>query len=198
MPIRGPRDITALLAAWSDGDEQALGSLMSIVYPELRRIARLHLDRRPPGHTLESAALANEAYLKLVRAGGIQCESRAHFLALCSQIIRRILVDHARGRAYAKRGGSAERVPLDEMLLGAQGRGIEMLALHEALVSLAEIDAREARVVELRYFGGLSIEETAMVLGITPVRVKRDWKRAKAWLYGVLTADKVNARARSR
>lgn len=189
MAVRGPRDITTLLAAWSHGDEQALSRLISIVYPEVRRIARLHLDRRQPGHTLESAALANEAYLKLVRAGGIQCENRTHFLALCSQMIRRILVDHARGRAYAKRGGHAERVPLDEMLLGAQARGIEILALNEALELLAEIDAREARVVELRYFGGLSVEETAEVLRITPVRVKRDWKRAKAWLYGVLTGE---------
>jgi RNA polymerase sigma factor (TIGR02999 family) len=189
MAVRGPRDITVLLAAWGDGDERALRSLMSIVYPELRRIARLHLDRRQPGHTLESAALANEAYLKLVRAGGIHCENRTHFLALCSQMIRRILVDHARGRAYAKRGGYAVRVPLDEMLLGAQARGIDILALNEALELLAEFDAREARVVELRYFGGLSVEETAEVLRITPVRVKRDWNRAKAWLYGVLTGE---------
>jgi len=193
MAVRGPRDITVLLAAWGDGDERALRSLMSMVYPELRRIARLHLDRRRPGHTLESAALANEAYLKLVRAGGIHCESRTHFLALCSQMIRRILVDHARGRAYAKRGGNAERVPLDEMLLGAQARGIDLLALNEALELLAEFNAREARVVELRYFGGLSVEETAEVLKITPVRVKRDWNRAKAWLYGVLTGEQDHA-----
>jgi RNA polymerase sigma-70 factor, ECF subfamily len=193
MAVRGPQDITTLLAAWGDGDERALRSLMSIVYPELRRIAKLHLDRRQPGHTLESAALANEAYLKLVRAGGIRCENRTHFLALCSQIIRRILVDHARGRAYAKRGGYAERVPLDEMLLGAQSRGIDILALNEALELLAELDAREARVVELRYFGGLSVEETAEVLGITPVRVKRDWKRAKVWLHGMLTGEQDHA-----
>src|ERR1700692_3032528 len=122
MTARGPRDITELLAAWSDGDEQALRSLMSIVYPELRRIARLHLGHRRPGHTLESAALANEAYLKLVRAGGIRCENRTHFLALCSQIIRRILVDHARRRGFAKRGGDALRVPLDEVLVAAQAR----------------------------------------------------------------------------
>jgi RNA polymerase sigma-70 factor (ECF subfamily) len=193
MPVRVARDITALLAAWSDGDEQALGTLMSIVYPDLRRIARLHLDRRQPGHTLESAALANEAYIKLVRAGGIQCQSRTHFLALCSQIFRRILVDHARARAYAKRGGHAERVPLDEMLLGAQARGVDILALNEALELLAEFDAREARVVELRYFGGLSVEETAEILKITPVRVKRDWKKAKAWLYGVLSGEQDHA-----
>jgi RNA polymerase sigma-70 factor (ECF subfamily) len=187
MAADSPRDISGLIAAWGDGDEQALRSLMSAVYPELRRIARQQLGRRQAGQTLESAALANEAYLKLIRAGGIRCENRVHFLALCSQIIRRILVDHARGRGYAKRGGQAERVPLDDALLGAQARGIEILALHEALESLAQIDARQARVVELRYFGGLSVEETAEVLGITPMRVKRDWKRAKAWLYGVLT-----------
>lgn len=189
MAVHGPREITVLLTAWGHGDERALRSLMSIVYPEIRRIARLHLDRRQPGHTLESAALANEVYLKLVRAGAIQCENRTHFLALCSQMIRRILVDHARGRAYAKRGGYAELVPLDEMLLGAQARGIDILALNEALDLLAELNAREAHVVELRYFGGLSVEETAEVLGITPVRVKRDWSRAKAWLYGVLTGE---------
>jgi RNA polymerase sigma factor (TIGR02999 family) len=187
MTVEGPPDISALLTAWSNGDERALHSLMSAVYPELRRIARQHLDRHQPGHTLESAALANEAYMKLVRAGGIRCENRIHFLSLCAQIIRRILVDHARGRGYAKRGGHAERVTLDDVLLGAQARGVEILALNEALESLAAIDARQARVVELRYFGGLSVEETAEVLGITPVRVKRDWQRAKAWLYAVLT-----------
>jgi RNA polymerase sigma factor (TIGR02999 family) len=189
MTVEAPRDISRLIAAWGDGDKQALRSLMSAVYPELRRIARRHLGRRQAGQTLESAALANEAYLKLNRADGIRCENRIHFLALCSQIIRRILVDYARGRGYAKRGGQAVHVPLDEALLGAQARGIEILALNEALELLAEIDARQARVVELRYFGGLSVEETAEVLGITPVRVKRDWQRAKAWLYGVLTAE---------
>ena len=188
MTVEGPRDISGLIAAWGDGDEQALRSLMSALYPELRRIARQHLGRRQAGQTLESAALANEAYLKLIRTGGIRCENRVHFLALCSQIIRRILVDHARGRGYAKRGGHAERVPLDDVLLGTQARGIEILALNEALDSLAEIDARQARVVELRYFGGLSFEETAEVVGITAVRAKRDWKAAKSWLYGVLTA----------
>jgi len=182
-------EISTLLAAWSEGDEQALGSLMSLVYPQLRRIARQHLGRIQAGHTLESAALANEAYLKLIRAGTIRCESRVHFLALCSQIIRRILVDHARSRGYAKRGGQAERVPLDEVLLGAKARGIEILVLNEAIDSLAEIDPRKARVVELRYFGGLSVEETAEVLGVTPARVKRDWQKARTWLYGVLTRE---------
>ncbi len=163
---------------------------MSRVYPEVRRIARKHLGRRPTGHTLESAALANEAYLKLTRAGSVRCENRIHFLALCSQIIRRILVDHARGRGYAKRGGNAVRVPLDDVLLAARARGIEVLALDEALESLSRIDARKGRVVELRYFGGLSVEETAEVLGISAETVKRDWKMAKTWLFSELTGKK--------
>jgi RNA polymerase sigma-70 factor, ECF subfamily len=180
------QDVSGLIAAWGNGDEQALSGLMSFLYPELRRIARQHLGHRPAGHTLESAALANEAYLKLLRAGGIRCENRVHFLALCSQIIRRILVDYARSRGYIKRGGDAVRVPLDEALLGAQARGIEMVALDEALESLSKIDARKSRVVELRYFGGLSVEETAEVLEISPETAKRDWKMAKAWLFGAL------------
>jgi RNA polymerase sigma-70 factor, ECF subfamily len=190
MAVEGSGDISALLAAWGDGDEQALSRLMPLVYPELRRIARQHLSRRQPGDTLESAALANEAYLKLVRAGGVRCESRVHFLALCSQIIRRILVDHARRRGYAKRGGNAGHVPLDDALLGAQARGIELLALDQALESLSKIDGRKGRVVELRYFGGLSVEEAAEVLGISPETAKRDWKMAKAWLFGELTPEK--------
>src|SRR5580700_3559321 len=167
----GP-DITGLLAAWNNGDEEALSRLMACVYPELRRIARQRLGRRQAGQTLESAALANEAYLKLIRAGGIRCENRVHFLALCSQIIRRILVDHARRRGFAKRGGNAARVPLDDALLGARPRGIDVLALDEALESLLKLDPRKGRVVELRYYGGLSVEETAEVLGISPETAK--------------------------
>jgi RNA polymerase sigma factor (TIGR02999 family) len=193
MAGEGPPDISGLLAAWNTGDEEALSRLMDLVYPELRRIARQHLGRRPAGDTLESAALANEAYLKLIRAGGIRCENRVHFLALCSQIIRRILVDHARGRGYAKRGGNAVRVPLDDALLGARARGIEVLALDEALGSLSRIDARKGRVVELRYFGGLSVEETAEVMGVSPETVKRDWKMAKAWLFAALTGEQDHA-----
>jgi RNA polymerase sigma-70 factor (ECF subfamily) len=184
-------DISGLLAAWNSGDEEALSHLIACVYPELRRIARQHLGRRHDGQTLESAAVANEAYLKLVRAGGIRCENRAHFLALCSQIIRRILVDHARRRGYAKRGGNAMRVPLDDVLLGARARGIEVLALDEALESLSKLDPRKGRVVELRYFGGLTIEETAEVLEISPETAKRDWKMAKTWLFSLLTREQV-------
>jgi RNA polymerase sigma-70 factor (ECF subfamily) len=190
---RAQHDITGLLAAWNDGDADALDRLIDLVYPELRRIARQHLERRPAGESLESAALANEAYLKLVRAGGIRCENRAHFLALCSQITRRILVDHARRRGFAKRGGDALRVPLDEILLSAETRGIEVLALDEALDRLARIDGRKSRVVELRYFGGLKIEETANVLGVSVDTAKRDWRMARAWLIAELTGKQDSA-----
>jgi RNA polymerase sigma-70 factor (ECF subfamily) len=180
------QDITVLLAAWNGGDGHALDRLMEIVYPELRRVARQYLAGRRPGDSLESAALANDAYLKLVRSGGIQCENRAHFLALCSQIIRRILVDHARRRGFAKRGGEALRVSIDDVQLVAEERGVELLALDRALDELARIDARKSRVVELRYFGGLSIEETAAVLNVSIDTAKRDWRMAKAWLISQL------------
>jgi RNA polymerase sigma factor (TIGR02999 family) len=191
-------DITGLLAAWNDGDADALDRLIDLVYPELRRIARRHLERRRAGESLESAVLANEAYLKLVRAGGIRCENRAHFLALCSQIIRRILVDHARRRGFAKRGGDALRVPLDDILLLAETRGIEVLALDEALDTLARIDGRKSRVVELRHFGGLTIEETANVLGVSVDTAKRDWRMARAWLIAELTGEQDSPRRLSR
>jgi len=187
MTTWSQNDITDMLAAWKGGDADALDRLTDLVYPELRRIARRNLERRRAGDSLDSAALANEAYLKLANAGGIGCENRAHFLALCSQIMRRILVDHARTRAFAKRGGNALRVPLDEALLVAQSRGIEVLALDEALDGLARIDNRKSRVVELRYFGGLSIEETAEVLEVSVDTVKRDFRMARAWLLAELT-----------
>jgi len=190
MADRAGLDITATLAAWYDGDVEARDRLVELFYPELRRIARQYLGRRTPGETLESAALANEVYLKLVRAGGIRCESRVHFLALCSQIMRRILVDHARRRGSAKRGGDALLVPLDEVLLMAQARGIEVLALDEALDALARIDERKSRVVELRYFGGLTIEEAAEVLEVSVDTAKRDWRMARAWLMAALTGKR--------
>ena len=182
MSVDASQDISALLVAWNQGSDEALRCLISVVYPEIRRIARLHLARSP-NHTLQSAALANEAYLKLIRARGIHCESRVHFFALCAQIIRRILVDHARKQRRVKRGGDALQVTLDEALLPTRARGIEMLALDDALVSLSKMDRRKSRVVELRYFGGLSVEESAEVLQISPETVMRDWKMAKAWLF---------------
>ena len=176
------QDVTALLTAWSQGAEQALDGLMPIVYPALRRIARKHLATQAPDHTLESAALVNEAYLKLVRAHDLRCESRLQFFALCAQIIRRILVDHARNRRYAKRGGGAVQIPIDEVVHGTRAPGVEILDLDAALTSLSKVDPRKTRVVELRHFGGLSIEETAEVLQISAETAKRDWKLAKAWL----------------
>src|SRR3974377_2532329 len=147
MTTQGRQATTGLLAAWNDGAPQALDRLMELVYPQLRRIARQHLERRRAGESVESAALANEAYLKLIRAGGIRCENRVHFLALCSQIIRRLLVDHARNHGYAKRGGDTVCVRLDDVLLAARARGVEVLALNEALEKLSNIDGRKARVV---------------------------------------------------
>src|SRR5689334_12765136 len=161
MDVENQEDITGMLMAWGNGDQEALQTLVALVYPELRQLARRHLGRRVSGHTLESAAVANEAYLKLVRARNIQCASRAHFFALCAQVIRRILVDHARHNGYAKRGGEAIRITFDEALLGTRARGVEVLALDDALTSLSKLDPRKASVVELRYFGGLSMEETA-------------------------------------
>jgi RNA polymerase sigma factor (TIGR02999 family) len=183
----GSQDISELLSAWNSGDEAALKRLVTLVYPELRRIARRRLAALSANCSLESAAVANEAYLKLCHARGILCESRMHFLALCAQMIRRILVDHARARRYAKRGGGMATVPLDETLLGMQSRGVEVLELNDALASLSRIDARKGRVVELRYFGGLTVEETAAVLSISNETVQRDWKMAKSWLHRELT-----------
>jgi len=180
-------DITSLLAAWNGGDTDARDRLIELVYPKLRRIAHRQLECRRTGETLESAALVNEAYLKLVHAGGIRCENRLHFLALCAQIMRRIAVDHARRRGFAKRGGNALRVPLDEVLQAVQAQGIEVLALDEALDALARMDSRKSRIVELRYFGGLSIEEAAEVLGVSVITANRDWSMAKAWLFGRLS-----------
>ncbi len=186
MKVENQSDLSGLVAAWSHGDEQALNDLIPLVYPELRRLARQHL-RQTPDHTLQSAGLANEAYLRLIRARGIQCESRAHFFALCAMMIRRILVDHARKRQSSKRGGGVARVPLEETLLGTRARGVEVLALDDALASLSKIDPRKGRMVELRYFGGLSVEETAEVLKISPETVMRDWKIAKTWLFRELS-----------
>ena len=179
-------DISGLLVAWSKGEEKALVALMPMVYEDLRRIARRQLSRRPSGHILQSGTLAHEAYLKLVQARGIRCQNRAHFFALCSQMIRRIVVDHARKSRYAKRGGGDVQVALDENLLGTRTRGVEVEALDEALTLLAQIDARKSRVVELRFFGGLTVGETAEVLEISEETVLRDWKVAKIWLFRAL------------
>ena len=195
MTSASSEEITGLLAAWSEGNEEALSRLIPAVYPELRRIARVHLARR--NHSLESAALVNEAYLKLIRSRGIQCENRLHFFALCAQIMRRLVVDHARSFRYAKRGGDQVRVPLEESLLGTRARGVEVLALDDALESLAKCYPRKARVVELRFFGGLSVDETAEFLRIAPETVLRDWNMAKAWLLRELSGHSTPPAGRS-
>jgi RNA polymerase sigma factor (TIGR02999 family) len=187
MAVERPQDISALLAAWSSGDENAVKDLVPMIYADLRGIARQQLGRRAADHTFQSAALANEAYLRLIRIRGLRCEDRVHFFALCAQIIRGILVDYSRQHHYAKRGGDAVRVPLDEAVLGTRARGVEVLALDDALAALSEIDPRKGRVVELRYFGGLTVRETAQVLNISQETVLRDWKMAKSWLFRELT-----------
>jgi RNA polymerase sigma-70 factor, ECF subfamily len=181
------QDITGRLEAWGNGDQDALDDLIPAIYPELRRIARKHLSHAARDQTLESAALVNEAYLRLIRGHEIRCENRIQFFALCAKIIRCTVVDHARRRQYAKRGGGAVHIPIDEALLGARTRGVELLALEEALESLSKLDARKGKLVELRYFGGLSMEEAAEVLQVSPETAKRDWKMAKAWLLRQLT-----------
>jgi len=186
MDAGAPKDITRLLAAWGEGDPQAFDDLMSVVYPEVRKIARQHLARQAP-QTLESAAVANEAYLRLFSARGVQCQSRLMFLALCAQVIRRIIAEYGRGSRYAKRGGGAVRVALDGEALSAKPREVELLALDQALDSLHKLDPRKGRLVELHCFGGLTVDESAEVLRISPETAKRDWKMAKAWLRSQLT-----------
>ncbi|HWS55486.1 MAG TPA: sigma-70 family RNA polymerase sigma factor [Pyrinomonadaceae bacterium] len=187
MPTAEPQRLTQLLVAWSDGDQQALNELFPLVYDELRQLARRHMRRERRGHTLRTTALVNDAYLRLVDQRQVRWQNRAHFFAIAAQMMRRILVDHARAKHYEKRGGGAAHVPLEEAAVVAEGKAGEILALDEALKSLAEIDPRRARVVELRYFGGLSNEEIAEVLKVSTNTVTRDWNMARAWLYHELS-----------
>lgn len=177
-----PNEITELLVAWSGGDKKALDELMQIVYEELRRLAHRQLAKERQDHTLQTTALVNEAYLKLVDQKRMKWQSRSHFFALSSQLMRRILIDYARSRQYAKRGGGASALPLDEALAVAPERAAEMIALDEALTELAKHDERKARIVELRFFAGMSIDETSELLGVSPGTVMKDWTLAKAWL----------------
>lgn len=179
-----PHDVTGLLHEWRQGDDEALDKLTALVYDELRRIARRYLRHERDYHTLQTTALINEAYLRLINQQHAGWQNRAHFFAVTAQIMRHVLIDYARRRHYEKRGGKdAQRVSLNDETVMSHTRARELIELDEALKELARLDERKSRVVELRYFGGLSIEETADVLEISPMTVRRDWRAAKAWLY---------------
>ena len=175
-------DVTRLLVRWKDGDEAALQQLVPIVHEELRRLARRQMAGERPGHTLQPTALVNEAYLRLVNLKQIQWQNRVHFFSMAARLMRRVLVDFARSRGYQKRGGDATRVSFSQALSVAEDQTTDVVALHDALEALAAIDERKSRVVELRFFGGLSVEETAEVLNVSRETVKRDWTFAKMWL----------------
>ena len=177
-----PQDVTQLLLAWSKGEQTALEKLVPLVYKELERLAHRYMRGERPDHTLQTTALVNEAYLRLIDSSKVHWQNRAHFLAISAQTMRRVLVDMARARHYQKRGGEAEKVSLDEALAVSQERRIDLVALDDALTTLAAVDPRKGQVVELRFFGGLSAEETAEVLKVSADTVLRDWKLAKVWL----------------
>ena len=180
-------DLTGLLIEWGQGDRAALDRLTPLVYDEIRRMAHREMQREREGHTLQTTALINEAYVRLAGSKNIDWQNRAHFFAVTAQVMRHILIDHARRRRYVRHGGEAQRVGLDvamdEAVLMSTTRAAELVALDEALAELAKLDPRKSRVVELRYFGGLSLEETADVLEVSLMTVRRDWRAAKAWLY---------------
>ncbi|OLE54519.1 MAG: RNA polymerase subunit sigma-70 [Acidobacteria bacterium 13_1_20CM_3_53_8] len=183
-------EVTKLLKAWSDGDQSALDKLMPLVYAELHRLARQHMRREKPGHLLQTSALINEAYLRLVDASQVQWQNRAHFFGIAARLMRRILVDDARRRHSDKRGGRMIQVPLDEASSVPQEQAANLVALDDALKSLAAIDPRQSEIVELRFFGGMSIEETAEFLQVSPGTVMSDWTFARAWLKKAVTSDK--------
>ena len=182
MAQPSPHEVTKLLADWSGGDQAALHELMPLVEAELRRLAHHYMNRERAGHTLQTTALVNEAYLRLA-GQNISWQNRAHFFGIAARLMRQILVDYARRRQYAKRGANAPQVSLDDVALVAQERAGELIALDEALSDLATIAPEQSRIVELRYFGGLTIEETAEVMELSVDKVKRDWSMAKTWLY---------------
>jgi RNA polymerase sigma-70 factor (ECF subfamily) len=184
------QDVTQLLADWSNGDQAALDKLLPLVNTELRQLARRYMRRENPGHTLQTSALVNEAYLRLIDQKSVRWQNRAHFFGIAAQLMRRILIDHARKHHYAKRGGGALKVSLDEAAAVTEARAAELLAIDEALEKLTAMDVRKGRIVELRFFGGLSLEETAEVLGISSPTVQREWRAAKAWLHRILSEGK--------
>jgi RNA polymerase sigma-70 factor, ECF subfamily len=180
------QEVTLLLSALTRGDDGASSKLIPVVYDELRRLAGSYMRRERVDHTLQATALVHEAYLKLIEQRSVNWQSRAHFFGVAAQLMRRILIDHARGHSRQKRGGEQKKVSLDEALIFSEQQADELLAVDDSLNLLAKIDPRQAKIVELRFFGGLSVEETAEVLGVSPKTVKRDWSVAKAWLYADL------------
>jgi len=182
MPTPSPEGVSKILTERAGGDRDALDQVMPLVYEELRNLAHRYMLQERGGHTLQTTALVNEVYLKFANRDGLRAQNRAHFLALAARQMRCILVDHARGHAREKRGGDAQQVPLDEAVIVSNDRSAEMLALDEALNALAKFDERKSRVAELRFFAGLTVEETAEALSISPETVNRDWRLAKAWL----------------
>ena len=184
-----PQNVTQLLLGWGKGDKEALDQLVPIVYEELRRQAARYLHRERVGHTLQTTALIHEAYLRLIDQKNVQWENRAQFFGIAAQLMRRILVDHARTKKRAKRGGSDIRVSLGEANALARVQDLDVVALHEALERLEQIDEQQSKIVELRFFSGLTVEETAEVLNISPATVKRDWSMAKAWLHREIIPD---------
>ncbi len=189
MTTLSPHEVTELLIEWQRGDATALDKLTPLVYDEIRRIAHRYLKRERNGHTLQTTELVNEAYMRLLGTQRIDWQNRAHFFGVTAQVMRRILIDHARRRRYAKHGGEARQVSLENAAVMSRQRATELILLDEALTELARIDPRKSRVVELRYFGGLSLDETAEVLQISLMTVRREWRSAKAWLYKEVNRD---------
>ena len=183
MTQSSTHDVTELLIEWSNGDKAALDKLMPLIHEELRRLAHHYMSHERPGHTLQTTALVNEAYLRLVNRKGVHWQNRAHFFAIAATLMRSLLVDHARSHAYAKRGGDARKITIDEAMIVSQERAAEVVALDDVLKQLAIFDPQQSRIVELRFFGGLTIDETAEVLGLSPATIKREWSTARAWLY---------------
>ena len=183
-------ELTQLLQSWSHGNRQAMADLLPLVYDELRRLASSYMRFEAPGHTLQATALVHEAYMKLIQQRAVNWQSRAHFFGIAAQMIRRILVDHIRATRAQKRGSGFVALSLDEAIGVPEKRNWEILALDDALKTLAKVDPQQARIVELRFFAGLSIEETASIVGVSPATVKRDWVSAKAWLFRELSRTK--------
>jgi RNA polymerase sigma factor (TIGR02999 family) len=189
LTTQSPGDVTRLLRAWSDGEKGALERLIPLMEGELRRLARMYMAHERRGHTLQPTALVNEAFLRLTGAQRVRWQDRAHFLGISARLMRRVLVDHARSRGYRKRGGGTQLVTLNEGLVAAPEPAVGVVALDRALEKLAAVDPRQSRVIELRFFGGLTVEETAEVLHVSPDTVKRDWRLAKLWLLRDLEGD---------